>query len=302
MIALDYGLPTDKEGIQLRLGVGRGFFRDEGIDLNIKVIFGGPEIAAAYDSGELKVGELGTPPAITALAKGARFKIIGSGVRRSVLMYLVAAPEIVVWADLRGKTAAALTIGSCSYWYMRLVLQSHGLNPDRDVNVIGLGPRYPRVIELFETGELQAAVITEPNVAIGESRGLFRIKQALTDAEYCPTMQWVVVAANNRAIENDPALLRAVLRAARRSYHYCADHPDEWIAFAADHFGTDRATMKRSIEREFSGLHFDCEPDMPGLQQAIELQQRLGAVKTPMRAVDIADLRFLPEKDYADAL
>ena len=57
MIALDYGIPTDKEGLQLRLGVERGFFRDEGIDLNVRIVFGGPEIAAAYDSGALKIGD-----------------------------------------------------------------------------------------------------------------------------------------------------------------------------------------------------------------------------------------------------
>ena len=70
MVRLDYGVPTDKEGLQIRLGVERGFFRDEGIDLNLRIIFGGPEIAAAYDSGELMVGELGSPPGTTAIARG----------------------------------------------------------------------------------------------------------------------------------------------------------------------------------------------------------------------------------------
>jgi hypothetical protein len=52
--------------------------------------------------------------------------------------------------------------------------------------------------------------------------------------------------------------------------------------------------MSKSIAREMSGLHFDCEVDMPGLQQAIGLQQRLGAIDRMLRAEDIADLRFLP--------
>jgi hypothetical protein len=52
--------------------------------------------------------------------------------------------------------------------------------------------------------------------------------------------------------------------------------------------------MKRSIEREIAGLHFDGEIDMAGLQQAIGLQARLGAINEPMRAEDIVDLRFLP--------
>ena len=46
-VALEYGIPTDKEALQLRLGIARGFFREEGIVLALKVIFGGPEIARA---------------------------------------------------------------------------------------------------------------------------------------------------------------------------------------------------------------------------------------------------------------
>jgi len=45
VIALEYGIPTDKEALQLRLGIARGFFREEGIDLALRIIFGGPEIA-----------------------------------------------------------------------------------------------------------------------------------------------------------------------------------------------------------------------------------------------------------------
>ena len=95
-------------------------------------------------------------------------------------------------------------------------------------------------------------------------------------------------------IANEPELIRAVLRGCQKSYHYAADHRDEWIAFGAEYFGIARETMASSIEREFSGLHFDGEIDMRGLQQAIDLQMRLGAIKQPMRAQDIVDLRFLP--------
>lgn len=293
-IALEYGVPTDKEALQLRLGITRGFFQEEGIDLALKVVFGGPEIARAYDSGTLKIGEMGTPPAITAIARGLRFRIVASSVRRRAVQYLVASPAVADWDGLRGKTVAALSIGSCSYWFMREVLQRHGLDPDADVNIVGLGERYPQVVDLFRSGELAGAVLSEPNVSIGEASGVYRVMQALTDAAFCPDMQWSVVVAGVRAIATEPALLRAVLRACRRSYRYAADNPDEWIAFGADHFGIDRMTMSRSIAREMSGLHFDGEVDMAGLQQAIGLQQRLGAIEQLLRAEDIADLRFLP--------
>jgi NitT/TauT family transport system substrate-binding protein len=294
VVALDYGIPTDKEGIQLRLGVSRGFFRDEGIDLNIKIVFGGPEIAAAYDSGTLKVGELGTPPGLTAISNGHRFRIVGSGIRGRAVQYFVARPEIKEWSDLAGTTAAALSIGSCSYWFARLVLQQRGLDPDRDLNLVGLGSRYPKVLELFDQRELAAAVISEPNVSLGESKGLFRILQALTDPEFCPAMQWSIVVANNQFIASEPELIRAVFRAARRSNEYCRDNPDEWARFAADWYGVEYETMAKANARELDSLRWNCVPDLPGIQQAIDLQVRLGAIAVPPKVEEIVDLRFLP--------
>lgn len=293
-VALAYGIPTDTAALPLRLGIARGFFREEGIDLSLRTIFGGPEIARAYDAGELKIGELGTPPATTAISRGARFKLVASGVKRNALQYLVAAPTIRDWGDLRGKTMATLTIGSCSYWFMRQVLQHHGLDPDADLKIVGLGERYPDVIDLFRSGELTGAVLSEPNVSMGEASGAFRIMLALTDPAFCPDMQWSVVVAGPDTLANEPELVRALLRGCQKSYHYAAAHPDEWIAFGADYFGMARETMARSIEREKSGLHFDGQIDMRGLQQAIDLQMRLGAIKQPMLARDIVDLRFLP--------
>jgi NitT/TauT family transport system substrate-binding protein len=294
MRSVQYGIPTDKEAIQLRLGIARGFFRGEGLDLSLKVVFGGPEIAAAYDSGELEIGELGSPPATTALSKGARFRIVGSSVRRRALQYFVAHPSITGWDDLRGTTAAALSVGSCSYWFMREVLLRHGLDPDRDLAVIGLGPRYPQVTQLFQSGEVQAAVLSEPNVSMGEDLGVFRVMQALTDAAYCPTMQWSVIVANQQTIANDPELVRAILRGCARSYRYAMANPDELAAFGGEYFSIPRATMAKSIARESPDLHSECDVDLDGLRQAVDLQLRLRAFSTPLRVEDIVDLRFLP--------
>jgi NitT/TauT family transport system substrate-binding protein len=294
MYRLDYGIPTDKIEAELRFGIAKGFFDAEGIDLSLKVVFGGPEIAASYDSGALKIGGIGSPPATTALANGARFKIIGSGVRRHALQYLVANSTINSWSDFRGKSVGVLSHGSCSYWFGRLVLQQNEIDPDRDVNLIGLGPRYQNVVDLIESNELQAAVISELNVSIGEHRGAFRILKALTEADYCPTMQWMVTVANCKTIAEEPSLVAAVLRAARRSYNYAAEHRDEFADYCANFFGVDATTMLRALDREVDNLHYDCEVDVPGLQLTIDLQRRLGAFVSPMSASDIVDLRFIP--------
>lgn len=292
--SVTYGVPTDREGLQLRLGIARGLFRDEGVDLSIKVVFGGPEIAAEYDSGRLKIGEMGTPPALTAIAKGHRFKIVGSSVRRGAVQYLVVRPGLKDWRDLAGSRLAALSIGSCSYWFMRELLIHHGLDPDKDLTIIGLGDRYPQVLSLIRSGELDGAVISEPNVSAGEHAGLFRVWAGLADVNFVPRLQWCVVVANNATIEQESALVDAVLRGCRRSYRYAADNPDEWVAFGADYYGIDRAIMQRAIAREIGSLHFDGEIDVEGLRAAIALQQKLGAFTHPLSLRDAGDFRFQP--------
>ena len=291
-VTLDYGVPTDKCGVPLRLGIDKGFFRSEGLDLSLQVVFGGPEIAAAYDSGRLKIGELGTPPGLTAMAKGARFRIIGSGIRRGAVQYFVARPHIASWPALAGSRLGALSHGSCSYWFMREVLGHHGVDPDKDVTIVGLGPRYPRVVELIEQGELDGAIISEPNVTIGEQAGIFRVWLGLNQVDFVPRMQWSIAVANTGVIAAEPELIAAVLRGCRRSYHYAAAHPDEWAAFGARHFGIEKSVMAASIAREFDDLHFDCEVDIAGLEAAIALQWKLAALPSGLRVRDVADLRF----------
>lgn len=294
MINIEYGIPTDKEAIQLRLGIARGFFREEGLDLTLRVIFGGPEIAAAYNAGTLKIGELGSPPATTALSKGATFRIVASSIRAQALQYFVAAPAIGDWPDLRGKAVACLSIGSCSYWFTRRVLAAHGLDPDEDVRIVGLAKRYPQVIDLFEAGELQAAVLSEPNISIGEDRGAFRILQALTDPEFHPSMQWSVTVANRTAMTAEPELIRAVLRGCLRSYRYAIDNPGELVEFGARYFGIAATTMRKSIKREANGLRADGRIVRSELAEAIALQRSLGAFDMAMSPDDILDLSFLP--------
>ena len=291
-IALEYGVPTDKCGLQLRLGIERGFFREEGIDLSLAVVFGGPEIAAAYDTGRLKIGELGTPPGLTAIGKGARFKIVGSSVRRGAVQYFVARPEFDDWPSLIGHRLGVLTIGGCSYWFMREVVSHYGLDPDKDVEIVGLGPRYPEVVNLVSHGELAGAIISEPNVSIGEAAGGFKVWLGLNRVDFVPPMQWSIAVANNDALRRDPELLGAVLRGCRRSYRHAAENRDEWAAFGARYFDIPCDVMERSIAREIGDLHFDCRIDLPGLAAALALQRKLGGIERDLHTDEITDLRF----------
>ena len=290
--AVEYGVPTNRCGLQLRLGQERGFFRDEGIDLTLRVVFGGPEIAAQFDTGRLSIGEIGTPPGLTALANGARFKIVGSGVRRGAVQYFVAHRCYGGWEDLTGSTLGVLSRGSCSDWYMRELLTHHGIDPDTDVTIRALGARYPDILQMLASSELGGAIMSEPHVTIGEEQGLFNVWLGMNKLDFVPRMQWTIAVANNGVLAAEPDLVDAVLRGCRRSYHYAADNRDEWADFGARYYKISRQTMMKSIERELRDLHFDCAIDFDGLQAALDLQRKLGAVTSPLSLAKIVDSRF----------
>ena len=208
--SISYGVPTDRCGLQLRLGIEKGFFHEQGIELDLRVVLGGPEIAAELDAGRLRIGELGTPPGLTAIAKGARFKVVGSGVRRGAVQYFVARPGLSAWRDLDGSQLGVLSRGSCSDWYMREVLRHYGVDPEKDVTIVGLGPALSGNPHLLAQGDLDGAIISEPHVTIGEQAGYFKVWLGLNKWDVAPRMQWTITVANDDALARDRDLIEAV--------------------------------------------------------------------------------------------
>ena len=293
MKSLTYGAPTDKCGITVRLGVEKGFFRDEGIDLEVKVIYGGPELAAAYSSASIPIGEMGSPPCITAISKGANLMIVGSGVRRKAHMYLAVRSDIEGWQNLKGKRIGLLSRGSCPEWFLRAMLLARGMDPEKDVSFVGLSSDYARVVEVVREGRIDAALAVEPAISEGEAEGLFKVWGAVYEDPAVPQIQWIVRVGNRDFVRRERPLVDAVLRACRRSSRFAADNVDEWIDFSARHYRLPRQVMAKAVHRDLPHLHFDGDLDLAGLRQVVDLQRKLGAVNRPLELKDILDEALL---------
>ncbi len=291
-IRLEYGIPTEQSGLAVRFGIAKRFFADLGIDLAMRTIHGGPELAAALDSGEIKIGELGSPPGITAIGQGKHLKIVASAVERGLGFFLLVDPRITSWADIKGMTAGGLSRGSCGYWYLQQVLAEHGMALEKDVAFSELGADYDRQIELLRSNKINLILSTEPYCAQAEALGIGKLWGGVTDLADLPRIQWMVVVANGSFVDEQSNQVRAILRVARQASRYAVAHLEEWIDFYAAHFGIDREIAEQAIHRELPYHHFSGELDLPGLQRAIELQYRLGAIPKVLPMSEVADLRF----------
>ena len=291
---IEYGVPSGNDALTVRFGIEEGVFSNEGLDLSIKMLFGGPEIAAAFDAGAVPIGSLGSPSGIPAMAAGKRFRVIASGCRQQAHLYLGVRKHIADYDDLRGKRIGLLSIGSCPSWIVHRMLAHHGLDANRDVTLVPLHDKYPRIIELMKEGEIDACLATEPNLAIGEERDILNVWAAGYEDVYLPDFQWIVRVANTDFIEREPETVSAVLRGCKASAHHAASNFNEFIRFVARYYEASESAVRRAMEREFPRYQLDCSLDMAGLKKSIDMLYELGGIDRPRSPEEFTDANFLP--------
>ena len=120
------------------------------------------------------------------MSKGARFQVVASGCRQAAHMYLGVRVGIDDLGGLRGSRIGVLSVGSCPSWIVQKILTVHGLDPVRDVELVPLHEAYPQIVDWVANGQLDACLVTEPNLSIGEARGILKIWAAAYEPRYLP--------------------------------------------------------------------------------------------------------------------
>jgi ABC-type nitrate/sulfonate/bicarbonate transport system substrate-binding protein len=71
---------------------------------------------------------------------------------------VVARPEINLVKELKGKTVAVAAIGSANFAVLQLMARHFGLDPEKEINVLAVGPNQSRLAALKQ-GLVAAAVV-----------------------------------------------------------------------------------------------------------------------------------------------
>lgn len=182
---LEYGMPTDKSAPNVQFGIAKGYFEEEGIDLAVRVIYGGPALAAALSTGGVHFGHLGTPPALVSQSRGAPFRVVGSAVKKKLHLYLGLHVDLESPTALRGGRLGLLSMGSCDEWVSRSMLARFGLKAGEDVQLVPIHDEYARLVDLIADRRIDAALAIEPNISEGEERKVLRVWAAAYDEPIC---------------------------------------------------------------------------------------------------------------------
>ncbi len=156
-------LPTISSGNVFHfIALDKGLYREEGIDASFEVT--APTVGVqATIAGEFQFTGSGAASILASL-RGAPMKLVFGQIPK-VLWWLFAQPEITSVQVLKGKTIGIEGPGTLSDVLTRDALKKYGLDPDRDVVFLGVGP-VPNWYTSVKGKTVAAAIISDPELYI----------------------------------------------------------------------------------------------------------------------------------------
>lgn len=196
---------------QLYVGIVEGYFKEEGIKVEISEISNGPDIVTALQSKSIDIGVAITPPLIRARANGVKIKSIGAATfdGESVQEHRLMLPvdsKIQSAQDLKGKKIAVVAEGTSDYFSLLYYLKANGLKKE-DVEIIAVP--HAEMIFALSSKSVDAAAGAEPFITMGAVE-----KKTRTFDYYYPayTLEVGTFMAHEDFINANPELIAKISR------------------------------------------------------------------------------------------
>ena len=232
-------LPTRDFGfLPAVLAASRGFFTEEGLDMELPVMTPNTAIPALINR-EIQFGSAAS--SVRAGYQGAPLRAVFYQYSYSTFL-AVGASDVRTYKDIRGKAIAVESPGGSEDLAVKLLLKREDI-PLSEVQIAALGPRSQRLPAIYG-GQVQFT-LAHPDLAVDlEQRG-FNILGDLRDVLPIP---WSGFAVHEDALRDQSDLVKAWLRANVRTLQFMKRNPGETAALAARELGLELPTAQRAIE------------------------------------------------------
>jgi NitT/TauT family transport system substrate-binding protein len=209
------------------LGKSKGFFEEEGLDLDIKTGSGGGAILPAVVSGSYDFGMGNTVSVLLARDKGMDVKFVSNeattaGAPKSQAVIVPNDSPIKRPADLAGKTVAVLGISGSVDTTIRAIVDAAG-GDSSTMKFVELAPS--EVQAAVEKKQVDAGWILAPFLQKAIAEGSRVVTYNFS--EFSPNFTLAGYFAMNETIKSRPAVVQSFNKALAKSVAYAQEHPDE---------------------------------------------------------------------------
>jgi NitT/TauT family transport system substrate-binding protein len=282
------------------LGLERGYYRDEGIDLTINEGRGSGPAVQLVAGGEDTFGLADTGAVIAGRAKGAPVKVIMSLFRTSNLSVTCAADANVrTLTDLYGKKVA-VTAGDALHQMWPGLVGANNLD-EKKITLVFMDPAAKPVAVLQGRTECLLGGIDDQAVTIA-SQG--KKIDVLRFADNKFNTLTVSAFTSDKVLAEKPDLVRRFARATERSWKAAMADPDAAIKAAAKAKpGINESVLRAQMEASFklipppdgSPMPFGIAPESYW-EQTIAILTRYQGLKTEAKVADHFDYRWAATK------
>jgi NitT/TauT family transport system substrate-binding protein len=210
----------------------RGLFRAEGLNVEYVPFRGGPDLLKAVMAGECLIGITGSTDILVFREAGSPIKMIATHTEGNHFTLNVT-PAVQKVADLKGKAIGVTRAGATTWVFARMVAKKEGWDPDRDVQVVGLGGLDAQLAALARR-EIVAYVWGDGG-AVTELQGKSKVLMRLDSV----TPKWIsqIQYASEDAIARQADAIRKSQRALFRALKLMRDNPKEAAGLVSKKLG-----------------------------------------------------------------
>lgn len=278
----------------------KGLFQKHGLQVNLVFISGGAKAAATLISGDMDISQVAATPVVNAIA-ARRDMVIIAGLINTVSGSLMSQPQISKMGMLKGKVVGTLE-GSNTDTVLRLLLQKHKLDPDRDVTMLSVGSDPERAAAL-EARKVDAALITPPRTFDMRKRGYVELYNA--DLAKIP-YQATCIATTRRYLAGHRAevtsFMKAILEAIARIKRDPKGSKEVMVKYMSLDLVADAEVLQETYDATLrESLAEKPYPTPQGLQVVIDMSAKeipAAASLKPQGIVDVSILEDLKKAGF----
>ena len=273
----------------LTAGVGykRGFFRDEGLDVELIRMNANISVTA------LSTGDIDYTMIFASVVRGAMrglpMKVVASFMDSSTHM-LIARPEYKSIRDLKGKTLGVSTYGATSDVAARMMMKHGGVDPERELKIVPLGAERARFGALRE-GIVDVAVLSPPADSEANRYG-FHVLSRFYEIFKMP---FTGLGTHLKKLKEKPDEVKRMLRAMIRTNRFIKQNRDGTIQAMMDWIKIDRDSAAATYDSTWRVFSEDGSIPEAGLKLVIDQSREAMKIDRPVANSEVADLSLLRE-------
>ena len=280
---------TNVSFLAIYAALHRGFFRDEGLDLEI--IFMPANLAStAVLNGDLDYNGAVTGTIGTAV-HGQPMKVLLFTVSKP-LLFLVSKKEIKDPKQLRGKKIAGSSPGGSATLIAEKVLRHYGLEPGRDVSLLPMGGSAASRYAVLETNVVDASFLSVPENIIAVEKGYNELIFAGDIVEF-PQNGF---GTSEKKIRENPDEVYRMVRATLRGLQFVWDKANQEAVtnILMKQWKVNDRKMAGEMARQVNRvLTKDATVKPESVQVLIDLARESAKISKPVTVAQVVDFSFL---------